>query len=195
MELLPAPGPPVEYAYSGQFLYAAAGTAGVHVVDLSAPGGGKQLVRSLATAAAAIGVEVVGTSLWVAEANPLPYLESYDLADPSAALFLGVVEYTGGWAPLDLRLADEVAVIFTDGAETVTAPLHCDAAATGSPIGGGEDALTETLRSWPNPARGDTMFEFGQPEVGEVRLGIYDVNGRLVRNVVSEVRFGRGLTA
>jgi hypothetical protein len=42
--------------------------------------------------------------------------------------------------------------------------------------------------STPNPSSGETVIRFDLPQTGEVELGILDVEGRLVRELVGEVR-------
>jgi hypothetical protein len=44
------------------------------------------------------------------------------------------------------------------------------------------------LRGYPNPSRGAVGIQFGLPRPADVSLGVYDVNGRLVRNLVQTRR-------
>lgn len=40
----------------------------------------------------------------------------------------------------------------------------------------------------PNPFGSNTLIRFGLPSRGEVRLGIYDLQGRLVRSLIAGTR-------
>jgi hypothetical protein len=41
------------------------------------------------------------------------------------------------------------------------------------------------MPSRPNPSRGDVTITYSLPQAGEAHLAIYDVQGRLVRNLVN----------
>jgi hypothetical protein len=56
---------------------------------------------------------------------------------------------------------------------------------TPSPVPGA-DALVADVRAWPNPFNPQTTVKFINPRAGLVQLAIYDVQGRLVRSLVSE---------
>jgi hypothetical protein len=48
--------------------------------------------------------------------------------------------------------------------------------------------LQASLSAYPNPFNPQTTVDFAVPSAGPVRLSVYDVGGRLVRQLVSEVR-------
>ncbi|MBD3336403.1 MAG: T9SS type A sorting domain-containing protein [Candidatus Eisenbacteria bacterium] len=58
--------------------------------------------------------------------------------------------------------------------------------ASGAPeIIAGEDGIR--LSSYPNPVLGSAVVQFGLPQAAEVQVGIYDVRGRLVRELIDGV--------
>jgi hypothetical protein len=54
--------------------------------------------------------------------------------------------------------------------------------------GDGMSARLTLRRGFPNPFSEATLIRFDLPEQGEVMLSIHDVGGRLVRELVGEVR-------
>ena len=44
------------------------------------------------------------------------------------------------------------------------------------------------LQNYPNPFNPETTIEFGLPKAGFVEIAIYDINGKLVKTLVSEQR-------
>jgi len=101
-------------------------------------------------------------------------------------------DYGTGLNPYAVAMGDlngdaipDLAVVNKES-ETVTvllniSPVDPAAVASLTPAGGASLALRS-----PNPASGPLVFEIALSRADRVRLGIYDVAGRLVRTVVDE---------
>ena len=135
------------------------------------------------------------TMALTAALNPYP-----DQISPRDAFASNIFVYTGstkyGGIKVDTGTAKIVYLGF--GYETITTQANRDllmqrvlawfglvpAAADDLPIA----ARSATVAAYPNPATGSTSLRFDLPAAGSVRLGIYDLDGSLVRNLVDEVR-------
>jgi len=58
-------------------------------------------------------------------------------------------------------------------------------APTAAPVSGGRSPITSIRTIAPNPSRIPPRIEYQTARAGQVRLAIYDINGRLVKNLVS----------
>jgi hypothetical protein len=83
----------------------------------------------------------------------------------------GLVDYNYDVWKLQPRTNTDIVVLHYGAVEEETTPLHFAA-----------------LRNFPNPFNPKTAIEFGIPSPVHVKLDIYDVNGRLVRNLIDEVK-------
>jgi len=63
-------------------------------------------------------------------------------------------------------------------------PVGVEAGETGKP----KDEVVSLAQNRPNPSRGSADITFNLPRAEEVRLAVYDAQGRLVRTLVEENR-------
>jgi hypothetical protein len=70
------------------------------------------------------------------------------------------------------------------------AAVHFPAAIAGVARGGTEDVTIRSIS--PNPARGDAMVQFALSNPSEVRVALYDVQGRLVLTLLDRGEFKAG---
>jgi hypothetical protein len=104
-----------------------------------------------------------------------PTLDASQVADFTVSIPFETLEYvgvivtnskrTGGAQPYDLSVTVESSVV---SAPAVAAPA----------------ARLELAPATPNPFRGATRFDYAVPRDGAIRIDVYDVAGRRVRNLV-----------
>jgi hypothetical protein len=104
----------------------------------------------------------------------------HDVGDPAAPVYRGKVEYAG-WSYLWFAAGH---LLVKNGCDINILPLDC--ISTGI---GGEDLprtpATGFVRIHPNPFNPRTTLTFALARSGPVELGIYDLQGRLVRSLAS----------
>jgi len=85
------------------------------------------------------------------------------------------------------------AYVFSGTGSSVHADIHAKRV-TGSPTTDVKDVSPEipvsfkTARNYPNPFNPATSIVFNLPENGHVRISVYNLSGRLVRELVNEPR-------
>ncbi len=122
-------------------------------------------------------VTVSGTYAFVACADS--GLQVVDVADPFAPVLLGVAN-TPGFA-VDVAIADgSVLVAGTDAGLQIHAQ-QCGVSGVESPP---RDHRSLGLSAFPNPFNPHTTFHFDLPIQTAVKLQVFDLSGRLVRNLI-----------
>jgi hypothetical protein len=79
--------------------------------------------------------------------------------------------------------ADTLTRLPGGGPGDALAVIHVPVGSGAAGVDPGAAAAAPTLRAWPNPGRGETRIEFAMPLAGDVRVRVFDVQGRLVREV------------
>lgn len=173
-------GTATEIVVNGSYLYVAAGTAGVKVIDVTSP-----LSPVVITTVAPIPwtsvehISIGGPTLYVSDSV---YVQVLDLADPGHPALSGVAVCLD--APQAIAVSGtDVFVASSLGIEVV--PIPCTwvtAAPRPEPFG------APTLDVFPSPAadRASVRFELGA--ASRVRADVFDIAGRRVRALGDESR-------
>ena len=128
-------------------------------------------------------VRVAGTHAYVADGVGMTVLDIADPADPRIAGSVDPARYSQG-----LALSDTRAFLLSDE-DLYVLPLHCDdvtAVAEGAP------AATLRLGAHPNPFNPHSTVNFRLDVAESVRLAVYDLSGRRVRDLIEGSTYGPG---
>ncbi len=153
------------------------------IFDLNDPGhptaaGEVLLLDKTRAVAVAGGLAYVGSSTVGLDVRNSG-LQVVDVADPFAPVLLGVAN-TPGFA-VDVAIADgSVLVAGTDAGLQIHAQ-QCGVSGVESPP---RDHRSLGLSAFPNPFNPHTTFHFDLPIQTAVKLQVFDLSGRLVRNLI-----------
>jgi hypothetical protein len=85
-----------------------------------------------------------------------------------------------------------VSFVQNDGTKEVTqggwSPLSSFSGAENQEISGPKESGLELAQNRPNPAKGSTEIAFSLQKAGDVRLAVYDIQGKLVRSLAEGAR-------
>jgi hypothetical protein len=178
---VPLPGIGRAVAVAGDHAFVACSEMGMVVVDiadLAAPA----IVAVAATPGWAYGVTVLGDHAYVG--GGLNGLLVFNVADPTAPRLVGCA-HTRGSAR---RLAGDGSRVFIANwkAGLRILPTQCEATTAVAQHRPRDPGLR--LLAGPNPTADQTSISFEVQEPGPLRVSVYDLAGRRVRDLVSEVQ-------
>ncbi len=153
-------------------LYVAEGTNGVRIFDISTPG----TLNEIGLIPAQDGVwdvDVNGVWAWVADGR---YVRVYDVGNKASPVEIAYHEAVGTIRSLEIGWNNTVGV-----AGVFDAGIYLFWPTTVTPVPAATNPSI-ILQAWPNPAVDRANFAFTLDWNDDVRLGLYDVAGRLVRS-------------
>jgi hypothetical protein len=174
---------PREIIAVGDLLYVADSRSRFFVVSILDPGH-PEVISSVHTFSPAWDVRLSGDFAYVAAGAGI---EVIDVSNESDPMLLGAI-----WTEdlgRGVAFNDEVVFIAASGAGIQVAPLHCEGPSSVPEARG--DLPLPLLTAYPNPALGSAEVRFAMIRPGAVRLQVFDLSGRRVRDLLRG-SFGAG---
>ncbi len=163
-------------AVSGTHAYVADYLSGLQVIDIANPAS-LQIVGSVDTPGAAWGVAVSGTHAYVADYGS--GLQVIDITNPASPAIVNGVD-TPNFA-YGVAVSGTHAYVANSSSGLQVAPTQCE------PSSGVEEDdhanVSVPVVAGPNPGSSQTSIRFALRSPGQVQLALYDVAGRLVREL------------
>ncbi|MCB5224157.1 MAG: C25 family cysteine peptidase [Candidatus Cloacimonadaceae bacterium] len=129
-----------------------------------------------------IGTVSVAPPFKVSQGNSIPGNFIYIVVQPESYLTVNI-----SFKPMDQNQHNATMAVSTDDPENPE--LSVELSGKGQPVANDDEiapAVTELKGNYPNPFNPSTTIAFSLKEGGAVEIGVYNLKGQLVRNLVSE---------
>jgi hypothetical protein len=164
----------LDVVVTGNYAYVAVERYGLQVTDISDPAN-PQPMSWMYGNEYPLGLAVVGTRAYLATMDG--GIQLIDVTDPRDLHFAGQMEVPG--------YADDIAVQGNIACVTSSTGLYVVPAQCAVVAGLATPMSTMPIQAFPNPTTGATSFRFATSRPGSVQAVVYDVRGRLVRNLTT----------
>jgi hypothetical protein len=180
------PGSAHGVVLSGTYAYVADLNAGLHIIDMTDPLT-PITVGSVDTPGWAMDLNVSGTLAYVADTGM--GVAVIDVGDPFSPQFLGMTIVGDSSSVTEVAVSGDH-VFAVDYWTLKIVPAQCELP-TGTPMAAASPQ--NHLSVFPNPSLGPVTIRFHAPLQGPIRTTIYDVSGRIVRNLSDGPNFNAGI--
>ena len=179
------PAQAMDVAVSGGYACVAAWTSGLQVIDVTNPAS-PQIAGSVDTPDCADAVTVEGNYAYVGDDHS--GLQVVDIRNPQSPQLVGSLDTPDRAVGVAVSWPSVYVADCASGLQIL--PAQCDPAS--NPDADYQITSTMLLRTYPNPGSGQALIRFQTRDEGPVRAGVYDLAGRLVRELSDGV-FGAGV--